>query len=178
MGLPICPESLALNDAARKAGFELGMTKLQVETCGGVLLRKRSRRITKTLRKPHCWNVRELFPRGWNPPVPGTVILDLAGTEKLFGPPETTACKITVNARQIGFHLRIAIAANPDTAMYAARGFAGITIIPAGDEAKALAPLPVGILPVSPELLEVLEGWGIHTFKALAALPAVALVKD
>src|ERR1700704_3614974 len=32
---------VALNDAARHFGIELGMTKLQVETCGGVLLQKR-----------------------------------------------------------------------------------------------------------------------------------------
>src|SRR5436305_14986660 len=33
---------VALNGAARKIGIEVGMTKLQVETCGGVSLRKRS----------------------------------------------------------------------------------------------------------------------------------------
>src|SRR5215469_6127464 len=33
---------ISLNDAARKAGIEPGMTKLQVETCGGVQLRKKS----------------------------------------------------------------------------------------------------------------------------------------
>src|SRR5271154_2105332 len=36
------PKVLALNDAARNVGIKVGMTKLQVETCGGVLQRKRS----------------------------------------------------------------------------------------------------------------------------------------
>ena len=170
------PRVLALNDAARKVGIQVGMTKLQVETCDGVLLRKRSVDHEDSAQSGLLECANRFSPRVEST-CPGTVILDLAGTEKLFGPPETIACKIKVSARQMGFHLRIAIAANPDTAMYAARGFAGITLIPAGDEAKALASLPVDILPATPQLLEVLDGWGIQTFKALAALPAIALVE-
>ena len=170
------PRVLAVNDAARNAGIQVGMTKLQVETCGGVLLRKRSADHEDSAQAALLECANRFSPRVEST-CPGTVILDLAGTEKLFGSLETTACKITVSARQVGFHLRIAIAANPETAMYAARGFAGITMIPAGDEAKTLALLPVDILPVTPQLLEVLDGWGIHTFKALAALPAIALVE-
>jgi len=34
------PKVEALNDLARDVGIEVGMTKLQVETCGGVLLQK------------------------------------------------------------------------------------------------------------------------------------------
>jgi protein ImuB len=170
------PRVVALNDAARNAGIEVGMTKLQVETCGGVLLRKRSADHEDAAQAALLECASAFSPRVESI-CPGTVVLDLAGTEKLFGSPETTACKITVSARQIGLHLRIAIAANPDTAMYAARGFTGITIVPAGDEAKVLAPLSVGILPATPELLEVLEGWGIYTLKSLAALPSIALTE-
>src|SRR5260370_4328521 len=152
------------------------MTKLQVETCGGVLLQKRSpeREVAAQAALLECAGA---FSPRVESTCRGTVILDLAGTAKLFGSPETTACKITVSARQIGLHLRIAIAANPDAAMYAARGFAGITVIPVGDEAKVLAPLRVGILPASPALLEVLDSWGIRTFNAVAALPSIALTE-
>jgi len=170
------PKVEALNDLARDVGIEVGMTKLQVETCGGVLLQKRSPDKEDAAQAALLECAGAFSPRVEST-CPGTVILDLAGTAKLFGSPETTACKITVSARQIGLHLRIAIAANPDTAMYAARGFAGITVIPVGDEAKVLAPLRVGILPASPELLEVLDSWGIRTFKALASLPSIALTE-
>lgn len=170
------PRVMALNDAARNVGIEAGMTKLQVEVCRGVLLRKRSSDHEDTAQAALLECAGAFSPRVEST-CPGNVILDLAGTEKLLGPPESAACKITVRARQIGLHLRIAIAVNPDTAMYAARGFTGITIIPPGDEAKTLAPLRVSILPASPELLEVLENWGIHTFKSLAALPPIALTE-
>ena len=129
------PKVLALNDAARNTGIHVGMTKLQVETCGGVLLRKRSADHEDSAQAALLECANRFSPRVEST-CPGTVILDLTGTEKLFGSPETTACKITVSARHMGFHLRIAIAANPDTAMYAARGFAGITVIPAGDESQ------------------------------------------
>src|SRR5260221_13305469 len=36
------PKVIALNDPAQRHGIEVGMTKLQVETCGGVTLLKRS----------------------------------------------------------------------------------------------------------------------------------------
>jgi protein ImuB len=166
----------ALNDAARHLGIEAGMTKLQVEVCGGVSLRKRSVDHEDSAQATLLECAGQFSPRVEST-CPGTAILDLAGMEKLFGSPENTACKIAISARQAGFHLRIAIAANPDTALYAARGFAGITIIPAGDEAKQLAPLSVDVLPTTPELLEVFESWGIHSFKSLAALPPVALVE-
>lgn len=175
-GPPSLLRIVALNESARRSGLKVGMTKLQVETCGGVSLRKRSVDHEDAAQSALLDCAAAFSPRVEST-CPGTVILDLEGTERLFGSPEKTACKITVRARQIGLHLRLAIAANPDTAMYAALGYAGITVIPAGDEAKLLAPLRVGILPAPPEMLEVFDGWGIQTFKSLAALPPVALVE-
>lgn len=167
---------VAINDAASNVGIKIGMTKSQVETCNRVLLRKRSA-VHEELAQDALLECASTFSPRVESTCPGTVILDLTGTEKMFGSLGATSCKIAVAARQIGFHLRIAIAANPDTALYAARGFAGITIIPAGDEASRLASLQVEILPIPPELLGVLEGWGIRTFRSLAALPSIALVE-
>jgi protein ImuB len=121
------------------------------------------------------------FADGFSPCVEstaaGTGILDLAGTEKLLGSPRSTAHKIFTSAVEIGFVLHVAIAPNPDAALYAARGFPGITIIPAGHEAGQLASLHIDVLPISPEMSEVLDGWGTHTFGLLAALPTVALTE-
>jgi protein ImuB len=170
------PKVMALNDPARDVGIKVGMTKLQVETCGGVVQRKRSADSEDSAQAALLECACTFSPRVESTCL-GTVILDLEGTERLFGSPENIACKIAVRARQIGFHVRIAIAANPDAAFYAARGFTGITMIPAGGEAKQLASLRVSILPTTPELLEILDSWGIHTFKSLAALPPIALVE-
>jgi protein ImuB len=105
------------------------------------------------------------------------VTLDLRGTEKIFGNLQETARKISEGARQRGFDLSVALASNPDTALYAARGFSGVTVVPAGREAACLSSLPVAILPIEPEMLDVLESWGIRTLKTLAALPELPLTE-
>ncbi len=152
------------------------MTKLQVETYGGIGLRKRSIPSEEAAQVTLVDYAGAFSPRVEST-CAGAAILDLAGTEKLFGPLQKTAHTLAAHAAEIGFDLRVAIAANPDTAFHAARGFPGITIIPAGEESPSLARLPVSVLTISPEILEVLNGWGIQTFHALAALPTVALVE-
>ncbi len=167
---------VALNDSARKAGIRPGMTKLQVETCGGVYLHKRSEKNETSAHQAlvDCANA-------FSPRVESTctsiVLLDLSGTQKLFGSVEHTAHRIFDDASARGFVLHIAVASNADAAHYAAKGFPGITVLPRGKEAQVLAPLSVALLPASPETLETLEGWGIRTFKALAELPEIALTE-
>src|ERR1700677_182551 len=166
----------ALNDAARNLGIKVGMTKLQVETCNGVLLRKRSAAYEESAQGILLDCAAKFSPRVEST-CPGTVILDLTGTTKLFGSLERMSCKIAVFARQLGFHLRIAIASNPDAALHAAQGFEGITIIPEGGEANRLASLDIRQLPSTPEILKILDSWGIHTFRSLANLPPIALAE-
>src|SRR4029077_7902535 len=74
-------------------------------------------------------------------------------------------------ARRAKFPVNIAIAANPDAAIHAARGFQGISIVPEGDEAKFLASLPLTLLSPAEEIAETLARWGIRTFRDLDALP-------
>jgi protein ImuB len=97
-----------------------------------------------------------------------TVTLDIDGLEHLFGSVHDIANAIT---RRAGIPVNVAVAANPDAALHAARGFSGTSIVPQGDEAKFLASLPVALLSPSEEILETLARWGVRTFRDLAALP-------
>ncbi|SRR6266496_827943 len=170
------PKAIALNHPARKLGIEIGMTKLQIETCGGVILRKRLLENEDSAQSALIECASSFSPRVEST-CPGTVILDLSGTEKLFGSPEEIARRISAHATELGFDLWIAIASNPDTALCAARGFSSVLVISAGQEAQRLASLPIGILPLTPEIQEIFHSWGIHTFKALAALPEISLTE-
>jgi protein ImuB len=170
------PRIFALNSAARRAGIEPGMTKLQVETYGGVALRKRSLEAEESAQNGLLDLAAKFSPRVESTS-PGALIVDLAGTGKLLGGPREIALKITAGASELGFDLYLAVASNPDAAFHAARGFPGITILHLAEEAGCLAPLPVSILPASPEILEILEGWGIRTFQALAGLPQISIVE-
>jgi protein ImuB len=108
---------------------------------------------------------------------PDTVTLDVSGLDRLWGFPQDVAAAIARRAAEIRVKVNIALAANPDAAICAARGFAGVSVIPQGDEAKFLGPLPLAWLAPSPELLETLERWGIRRFRDLAALPPLGIAE-
>ena len=106
-----------------------------------------------------------------------TIVLDIAGLERLFGPPDKLAQTLRQRARELGLEANVAVAANPDAAILAARGFAGITVILPDKQPERLGPLAIDVLQVAPEILETLDRWGVRNLRALAALPDVALVE-
>jgi protein ImuB len=173
------PDSLlkvvACNAAARAAGVSIGMSKLQAEVCG-VTLRRRVQEHEDVAQAA-------LIDCGYNfsPHIevtnPGTVIIDLIGSERLMGTGKTIAQLILGEVTKHGFESNVSIAANPDTAHYAARGFKGITIIEPSHEAQRLGALPVEVLGLEPDIQDVLHAWGIRTIKALAALPSIELTE-
>jgi protein ImuB len=108
---------------------------------------------------------------------PDTVAFDVAGLDRLFGAAQTLAAAIARRAAETGVRASVALAANPDAAICAARGFPGVSIVPQGDEAKFLERLPVALLRPSDSLRETLERWGIHRFRELAALPPLGIAE-
>jgi protein ImuB len=97
-----------------------------------------------------------------------TVVFDVRGLRSLYGSPEKLAEEIQ---RRVGIDASLAIAANPDAAVHAARGIRGVTIVSPKRAAAILAPLPVFLLGGSPEFARTVDLWGIRTFGELAALP-------
>jgi protein ImuB len=106
-----------------------------------------------------------------------TVIADLTGTERLLGVSQAIGRQMADRCCASGFDVNIGIATNPDTALCAARGLAGTTVIPSGEEGKRLGSLPIKVLQPAPETLDVLDAWGICDFKSFAALPSVPLTQ-
>ena len=101
-----------------------------------------------------------------------TVVFDARGLDLLYGPAEKLVREIE---RRIGIPANIAIAANPDAAVHAARGFRGVTVIPRGREAERLAPLNLNLLQCRAEIAELLHLWGIRTFGEFAKLPPLGV---
>src|SRR5437867_11062065 len=75
--------------------------------------------------------------------MPNTVLADITGTRYLFGPPEKAAVRLAEEARRIHPEPRVAVAANPDAAVHAARRFPGAIAIPRGEQGEALGFLPL-----------------------------------
>jgi protein ImuB len=103
-------------------------------------------------------------------------VLDIAGTERLFGPPRALAERLRSALKAAGFRASIAISANFHAARMLAAASRGVTVIPAGQEAQALAGLPVALLEIPDDHAETLALWGIRTLGELAALPQVELI--
>ncbi|MEZ5351919.1 MAG: hypothetical protein R2762_04730 [Bryobacteraceae bacterium] len=103
-----------------------------------------------------------------------TVVLDVGGMERLLGSPRRIAELIAAKA---GPNANIALAANRNAAIHAARGYAGIVVIPRGEEAARLGALPVNLIATTSDVIETLAHWGIGTFRELAALPETGLAE-
>ena len=165
---------VAFNEAAAKAGIAIGMTKSQVQQFCGIEIRHRSPAREKAAHAA-------LLDLGWSlsPRVEGTapdnVAVDLAGLNPLFGPDETIANQLAERASKLGLVAQIGVASQIESAITAARGFPGITVLPEGAEAETLGRLPVNALRPSMEMLETLERWGVRTCTELAALPVLQL---
>ena len=98
---------------------------------------------------------------------PSTVVISIDGLAHLFGSPREIAGAIALLAADLGLAVNVAIADNPDLAVHAARGFAGVTVMESGRESG----LPVALLDPHEEIALTLALWGIRTFGEFAALP-------
>ena len=99
-----------------------------------------------------------------------TVTLDISGLGSLIGDPRSIGEELRRTAADAGLHIHIAIAATSTAAMLLARARAGLTVVQRGEEANALAPLPLRVLGESE--MNQLKRWGLRTLGELAALPS------
>ncbi|HKT81522.1 MAG TPA: hypothetical protein VJP86_14950 [Vicinamibacterales bacterium] len=121
----------------------------------------------------------EQLARDFSPRIemPGAsvVMLDVSGLERLLGPPQEIADALSaVLGKTSAGPSTIAIAASRIAAQLLAIASNGCLVVPPGEEAAALAPLPLDTLAhlgAPPDLLKIVERWGITTLGAFAALP-------
>ena len=173
----------ATNSAARQLGIEPGMTKVQAETFTGIEWRWRSLVAETTAHAALLDCAWTISPRVQNAEkrngrdLDDSVVLDLAGCEKLFGSPEKIAQDLWCIARNVGFEANVAVAENDSAAVTAAQGFSGVTVIPPGEESARIGVLALESLRMPLEFLETLRRWGIHTCAQFGALPEIAVVE-
>ncbi len=205
-GKPPLENIFAVNEAASRLGIAPGMTKAQAELCPEVALRPRSA-LQESAAHAALLDCAQSFSPCVEDSSCDTVLLDLAGMESLMGSLPEISRAISHRAATLGLAANVAVASNPDAAALAARGLcgvgtfarAGVTVIPAGQEAERLGPLLVEVLfanslaedrakdqeeaakrlletrLLETRLLETLARWGIRNLRALAALPEIAL---
>jgi protein ImuB len=74
------------------------------------------------------------------------VVFDVSGLMRLCGPPEVVAQEVEAQAAASGLIVRVAVATTVTTAWVLAHARAGRTVVAAGQDRAALAPLPLGWL--------------------------------
>jgi protein ImuB len=168
----------AMNAHAYRRGATLGMTRLDTESVQGLRLPARSLEMEAHARtvllecaarfSPRIEEVSEGKACGF--------VLDIAGTERLFGPPARLVERLRAELASAGFRVSIAVSVNFDTARMKAAASRGLHLIAEGAEAVALARLPITALHLAEEHLETFATWGIRTLGELAALPEVELI--
>ena len=182
-GAPPLTKVFAVNREARNLGVETGMTKVQAEAFKGISWRWRSpsQEATAYAALLDCaWTISPRVEDGAKreeQDFSDTAVLDIAGCEKLFGSPEKIAHDLKRVASEVGFETNVAVAGSPLAAVCAAQGFAGVTVIPAGEEGLRIGSLSLEALRIPFEFVETLKRWGIHTCAEFAALPEIAIVE-
>ncbi|PYX27800.1 MAG: hypothetical protein DMG77_18055 [Acidobacteria bacterium] len=181
-GKPPLEKVLAVNEKAN--GIAPGMTKAQAELCAELALRRRSPQ-QESAAHAALLDCAQSFSPCVEDAACDSALLDLSGMEALLGPLPEIARAIYYRAADLGLKANVAAATNPDTAVLAARGFSGVTVIPSGKEADRLGSLPIEVLfadrlegeakKEASRLLETLDRWGVRNLYALAALPEIAL---
>ena len=120
---------------------------------------------------------------------PNTVVIDVEGCALRFGSAYELANEIAKQAKAkrpggLGCKVNVALAANPDAAIHAAKFCRGVTFTASGEELTCLGNLPLKALqhslagvrePQAVEILETLRLWGVHTFKEFAELPVAGV---
>jgi protein ImuB len=120
----------------------------------------------------------------------GTVVIDVDGCELLFGSAYRLANEVAERAKQsradggLEAMVSVAIAANADAAIHAARELSGVTFVSPGEELTCLGEFPINQLDYelagvekksAVEIFETLRLWGIRTFADFASLPVAGV---
>lgn len=182
-GKPPLQRVFAINELARRAGLETGMTRLQAEAWPDIALRSRSS-LQETAAHAALLDCAQSFSPRVEDTAPDTIVIDIDGTEALFGPPLKLARDLARRASDLGLEANVAVASNPDAATLAARGFDGVTVLTPENQQARLGQLLPDVLfarhskegeQEAQKFLNIFDRWGIRTLRSLAGLSELAI---
>ena len=158
-----------------------GMTQVEIDTFPSVTVLSRSRKEEATARAAILECAGTFSPRveDRSNDQAFLCVVDIAGTEKLFGPPAILAKNLLDRVKALGIVISAAISSNFHTAICLARGRTSrtdVAVVASGEERTSLASLPLAVLDLSEEHAETFFLWGIQTLGMLADLPEKALI--
>jgi protein ImuB len=180
-GEPPLQQICSLTRRARILGLVRGMTQVEVETFPEVTVLTRSHKVEDATNTVLLECAGGFSPRIEDKSEEGAFlcVIDIVGTAGLFGLPESLARNLLTRIRSLDVTACIAVSHNFHAAISLAKGLTPRTpvrITPLGEEAAALASLPLAVLDTTQEQAETFNLWGIGTLGMLAALPEKELI--
>ena len=178
----------SVNRLAAAMGVRAGMTKAELDSFDGLVVLRRSAD-EESSAKAAVMEVAGAFTPRVEDHTEGehgtdgacVVVLDGSGTGRLFGPLEDMAKRVMRAMRQLRMAASVAVSANLLASVVVARALAGrrdaeVRVVPGGEERSALAGLPMAVLKLTREQMEMFGAWGLRTVGELAALDETELV--
>jgi protein ImuB len=179
-GDPPTEQVCALNARARQIGLAHSMTRVEVDTFPEAVVLLRSPQMEATAKAILLECAGAFSPRVEDRSSASAFLcgIDITGTQNLFGPPETLARLLLDRTKALGIRGCIAVSRNLHAAECAAKGRSrgSAQVIAPGEEALALASLPLSVLDLAADQAETFSLWGILTLGMLAELPERDLI--
>ncbi|HTB97731.1 MAG TPA: DNA polymerase Y family protein [Terracidiphilus sp.] len=177
-GIPPQQTICSYNQHAYQCGVAQGMTRREAECLSGLKLLPRNKACESATRAVVQECSGQFSPRVQE--IPGnttcTFVLDIGGSERLFGPPEKLAHRLRNVVASAGIRTSVTISANYQTSRLMAMSTRSVCVVPSGEEAVTLASLPISILDLDEAHYTTFVLWGIRTLGELAELPEIELV--
>ena len=169
------------NARARSAGVVHGMTQVEIGILSKVVSLQRSRTEEASAKAAVLECIGSFSPRveDRSSDAAFLCVVDISGTEKLFGPPDALAKALLGRVRALGIVAVAAVSRDFNTSLCIARAMTSaqpLAIVPTGKEADALSAVPLGVLGITEQHAETFSLWGIRTLGMLAALPETSLI--
>jgi protein ImuB len=166
---------LGASRPARKSGVRAGMSLAQARgILPSLIARGRDVSCEHSAHEALIETASGLSPRVEDA-APDTAFTDVGDMARLFEGPsgeQDMGQAAIVSAEALDLPVRVGIAGNKLAARIAARMPDSPKVVPAGEEMRFLAPLPLNRLPLDRRLLDTLRRWGIRTLGDFARLPA------
>jgi len=166
---------LAISPAAARYGVTVGCTVAQAMAVDAALIVRLVLPDALRAAQAALCDAAESFSPRVEDAGTGVAYLDLDGLGSLYESESQLANALAQRAAHLGLDAHVGVGGSKIAAYLAARHGGGVVVVPPGEEANLLAPVPVALLEPSPVLSATLHRWGIRCLGDLAALPVSAV---
>ncbi len=168
---------LAVNDAAAASGLRAGQTLAAAQALRGDVTV-----VEHDAQAPARWQrllagILYRYSSQVSLDFPDALLLEVAGSLRLFGPWLRFAAMLHADLEALGFRHRLVLAPNPCAALVLAQNHDELALDTPAALATALAQVPIerAVLPTA--VTDALRAMGLRTLKQVFALPRAALVR-